>query len=450
MSSHPEPHVDLPRTWPTFVKSALLQAISLAHLAIVHARSWAANSINARVRLAARLEQAQAEIAMLREEMRIKDARMGLIPPQRRPHYLPAERMAILQLRAARGWSMAQTARAFLLTPPTIAEWTHRIDEAGPQALVQLRRPVNRFPDFVRLLVRRLKALCPRMGKVRIAQVLARAGLHLGATTVRRMLAERPEPPQAECASRGESDSAPGREVTARRPNHVWHVDLTAVPTTAGFAVPWLPFALPQHWPFCWWVAAVVDHFSRRVMGLAAFDKRPTSIQLRTFLGRVIRKAGKTPRYIICDKGSQFWCEGFKAWCRRRDIRPRFGAVGRHGSIAVVERFIRSMKAECTRRLLIPMRRDAFRKELSLYAEWYNEHRPHQALEGRTPDEVYYDRPAANEAPRFEPRPHWPKGSPCAAPQAPPRGGPGARLQLVVRHHGGRRHLPTVQLKQVA
>ena len=57
-------------------------------------------------------------------------------------------------------------------------------------ALVQISEPVNRFPDFVRYLVRQLKALCQTMGKVRIAQVLARAGLHLGATSVGRILKE--------------------------------------------------------------------------------------------------------------------------------------------------------------------------------------------------------------------------------------------------------------------
>ena len=35
---------------------------------------------------------------------------------------------------------------------------------------------MNRFPDFVRYIVRRLKVLCPTMGKVKIAQVLCRAG----------------------------------------------------------------------------------------------------------------------------------------------------------------------------------------------------------------------------------------------------------------------------------
>jgi hypothetical protein len=39
---------------------------------------------------------------MLRQEIRIKDARMTQIAPQRRPHYPSTERMAILELKAAR------------------------------------------------------------------------------------------------------------------------------------------------------------------------------------------------------------------------------------------------------------------------------------------------------------------------------------------------------------
>ena len=50
--------VPLPANWATSVKSAILNAISLARLAIIHSRSWAANSVNARVRLQAKLERA--------------------------------------------------------------------------------------------------------------------------------------------------------------------------------------------------------------------------------------------------------------------------------------------------------------------------------------------------------------------------------------------------------
>ncbi len=396
-STHPElSSLALPGSWPAQVKTSLISAISMAHSALVHACGWAAESVNPRLRSAAELQQAQAQIALLREEIRIKDARMQAVPAQRRPHYPPVERMAILELRAAQGWSLAQAARVFLITPATIADWLKRLDDSGNGGLVQLRQPVNRFPDFVRLLVQRLKVLCPLMGKAKLAGILARAGLHLGVTTVGRILKEsapregKNAPVQTDAnALNAEADEEP-RIVTAKHPNHALHVDLNAVPTAAGFAVPWLPHSVVQRWPFCWWVAVAIDHFSRRIMGLAIFDRQPTSLQVRQFLAVAIGKAGQVPKHIICDKGGQFWCDGFKDWCRRRGINPRFGAVGKKGSIAVVERFIRTMKAEGTWRLLqVPLRKESFRQELNLFADWYNEHRPHTWFGGCTPEEAY-------------------------------------------------------------
>ena len=45
--------VPLPSNGPSTVKSAILQVISLARLAIVYIRSWAADSVSSRVRLRA-------------------------------------------------------------------------------------------------------------------------------------------------------------------------------------------------------------------------------------------------------------------------------------------------------------------------------------------------------------------------------------------------------------
>ena len=132
------------------------------------------------MRLAAENDRLHEACALLREEIRIKDTRIAQIAPQRRPHYGPYERMAILELRAARGWFAKQTADTFHVTPATIASWMKRIDEKDTDALLQLREPVNKFPDFVRYIVQRLKSLSPSMGKVKIAETLCRAGLHLG------------------------------------------------------------------------------------------------------------------------------------------------------------------------------------------------------------------------------------------------------------------------------
>ena len=427
------------------MKTAVLHVISHAHVALVQARGLVVHSPDARTRRLGDLDGLLEEISLLEEELRIGDARMAMIDPHRRPHYRPIERRAILELKAARGWSQAETAKHFLVKPTTIASWLKRIDESSPTPLVQMREPVNKFPDLVGYLVRKLKVLFPSVGRKRIAQTLARAGLHLSASTVGRMLKDRRRDPERptetdEVSSEHQTDRL--RIVTAKRPNHVWHVDLTVVPTASGFWAPWFPSALPQVWPYCWWVACAVDHYSRTVLGLAVFKKQPTSTAVRAFLGRAIGRSKACPKYIVCDQGSQFTSGGFKAWCKRKSIRPRYGAVHRHGSIAVIERFIKSIKDEWLRRLVITLRIEAMRHDLSTYASWFNEHRPHQALGGSTPFEVYEGRTPANQTLRFEPRAKWPVRHDAVLSRVP--------LTLSVTCHRGGRHLPIIELKQAA
>ena len=436
----------MPKNWPRSVKSAVIHTISMAQFVTTYTRSWAANNLNSRIRLRAQLDRSEQDKALLREQLRITNSRMASIPANRRPQYKPTERMAILELKSARNWSLEQTANAFLVTSATISSWMRRLDEDGPNALVQLREPVNKFPEFTRYIVQRLKALCPMLGKVKIAQTLARAGLHLGATTVGRILKEKP---QHEPSTSGDETSAKDRIVTAKYPNHVMHVDLTTVPTSLGYWCSWLPFALPQRWPFAFWVALTIDHFSRRVMGVTAFTKQPDCKAVCGFLGRTFSKAKKAPRHIVCDRGKQFDCDAFRKWCKKKGIqRPRYGAVGKSGSIAVVERSILTTKCLLALMPFISYRREEFLQQLLDTVQWYNESRPHTWLGGKTPNEVYFKTFPANRRPRYETRDRWPRGAPCARPWALVRGSPGAKLTLEVRFHAERKHLPVVTLKR--
>jgi len=113
----------------------------------------------------------------------------------------------------------------------------------------------------------------------------------------------------------------------------------------------------------------------------------------------------------------------------------------------VIEWFIRTMKDECTRRIVVDYRRKAFAKEVSLFACWYNQHRPNMSLSDRTPDEMYRDLAARRAAPRFEPRARWPRESSCVSPDMRVRGRARVHLELTVRNLGGRRHLPIVSLR---
>jgi hypothetical protein len=128
----------------------------------------------------------------------------------------------------------------------------------------------------------------------------------------------------------------------------------------------------------------------------------------------------------------------------------RYGAIGRHGSIAVVERLIRTLKTALRCLCLIPLTRTAFHRELESLIEWYNDSRPHTTLKGQTPNERYFRRFPAHRKPRYEPRARWPRGSPCAKPWALVRGQPGAKLDIHVEFQGGHKHLPVVSLRRAA
>ena len=106
--------IRLPQSWPKTVKSSVVHAVSLAATALTTAWSRAARSRKPEIKLAAELERAETEIALLKEELSIKDARWIRVSPRRRPYYGPTQRMRILRLKAARGWSTSETGQAFL------------------------------------------------------------------------------------------------------------------------------------------------------------------------------------------------------------------------------------------------------------------------------------------------------------------------------------------------
>ncbi len=169
-------NIALPRRWNRRVKSAILHILAISHYVFAALQGWAAQNRCLKVRLQAEVDRLKQELGLLQEELRIKDNRMSRVLPHRRPYYGPLERMSILELRATRGWSAQQTAERFVISPATVASWMARIDEEGPSALLRIPQPVNKFPDLVRYIVQRLRLLCPRLGKVKIAEMLCRAG----------------------------------------------------------------------------------------------------------------------------------------------------------------------------------------------------------------------------------------------------------------------------------
>lgn len=370
---------------------------------------------------------------------------MTRIPGHERSHFSPGERLAILQLRALRSWSAGQTADRFSLSPTTISSWTRRLDEGGRDALVKAPVPVNKFPDLVVYIVQQLKVLCPGLGYGKIAHFFCREGLHLGTSTVRRMI-RRPAAPEPEPTR----SRKPRTGIVARHANHVWHCDLTTVPTSRGLWTSTFPFSYALQWPFCWWLVVLADQYSARILSVALFPKQPTPQQVIDVIARAARRVGVRPEFLLTDKGDQFRAEVYKAWCKRMGIDRRSGSLGQFGSIPFIERVIETVKSECTRLIIVPYSATAARKELASFQRWYNAVRPHERLQGATPDEVYDGAAPYWERARFEPRPQWRRTAKCASPQSRISGGCGARLELNVEYLDGREHLPVISLKRVA
>ena len=73
------------------------------------------------------------------------------------------------------------------------------------------------------------------------------------------------------------------------------------------------------------------------------------------------------------------------------------------------------------------MLREAMLRDLRLYLRWFEEHRPHQSLGGRSPCEVF-------DGDGIE-RPDLSLEHP---------------VELVVRYHEGRKELPIIELRKAA
>ena len=229
-------------------------------------------------------------------------------------------------------------------------------------------------------------------GHALIARTLARHAWKLSPRSVGRFLKERrptpttPPPPSA----RGN-----GKRVEARYPNHLWMVDLTRLPTL----FPFLKLTL----------AVVFDAFSRMPLAARSFLTEPSAHAVADLFQHAVQTHGK-PRHLVTDQGVQFTAEAFRNTVTALGIRHRFGALHRHGSIALLERLFRTLKDALSLRSWRPWTRQDLDRRLDNTLRHYAFHRPHSRLHDRVPAEVYYG--IRNHLPPVLPAPRGRPGEP--------------------------------------
>ncbi len=96
-------------------------------------------------------------------------------------------------------------------------------------------------------------------------------------------------------------------------------------------------------------------------------------------------------------------------------MKLRFGAVGKIGSIALIERLWKTLKDALGLRLLRPLAAEDLRRKVELGLIHYSHFRPHQGLGGATPAEICFGRVPAHLSALPPPR-----GRPGDGPSEPP------------------------------
>jgi len=164
------------------------------------------------------------------------------------------------------------------------------------------------------------------------------------------------------------------RDFKAEKPNEKWVTDITYISTLEGFL----------------YTVAIIDLFSRKVIGYAMADHLRTELvldALRMTLGRGRKLVGEI--WLHSDRGVQFSSEMFRDVLNLVGIGQSMSRKGDCWDNAPCESWFGKMKVEW----IYPNRIFATRKEAELsiieYIEmFHNSKRLHQALDYRTPNEV--------------------------------------------------------------
>lgn len=235
-------------------------------------------------------------------------------------------------------------------------------------------------------LMRRLDELhlqMPFYGSRKLTRELRKEGHDVGrrhvVTLMRRM--------GIEAIYRRPRTSIPAREAAIRpyllgnltitRPNQVWSSDITYLPMSHGFM----------------YLVAILDVASRKVLAFRLSNTLTADFCVEA-LEEALTKFG-APEIFNTDQGSQFTSDEWIKMLDNAGVAISMDGKGRWIDNVFIERLWRSVKYEEVYLHGYANGTEA-RTSLTRYFRFYNARRSHQALEYRTPDEVYFNTLAAS------------------------------------------------------
>lgn len=161
------------------------------------------------------------------------------------------------------------------------------------------------------------------------------------------------------------------RDLAITRPNQVWCADVTYLPMRRGFL----------------YLVAIMDWATRKVLAWRISNTMDAGFCVEALQDAMARH-GK-PEIFNTDQGSQFTSHAFISVLRKAEVRISMDGRGRWMDNVFIERLWRSVKYECVYLHAFETGSELRAGLGRWFSYYYNHHRPHSALAGRTPAEAY-------------------------------------------------------------
>jgi putative transposase len=153
-------------------------------------------------------------------------------------------------------------------------------------------------------------------------------------------------------------------------PNQVWAIDITYIKMSHGHM----------------YLTVIIDWYSRYIVGWELSDTLDTAPVLDAVKSAIARHG--VPAIINSDQGVQFTSYEYTSYLKSMRVRQSMDGKARWVDNVVIERWFRSFKTEWLYVNEIASPRE-LRAGIANYVREYNEDRPHQTHDYRTPKTVY-------------------------------------------------------------
>jgi len=218
----------------------------------------------------------------------------------------------------------------------------------------------------------------PFYGSRRMTAYLRAQGYQVNRKRVQRLMhqlglqAISPKPKLSQANPEHRVDPYLLRGVEIGHVNHVWSTDITYLPVLKGH----------------FYLVAIMDWYSRKVLSWRVSNTMDGCF-CRAALEDALAKYPK-PEIFNSDQGSQFTAHAFTERLKRAEIQISMDGRGRYHDNIFIERLWRSVKWEL---IYLKAFEDGahLTEEVNAWFGFYNQLRPHQSLNYRTSDEIYYE-----------------------------------------------------------